>query len=146
MDRAPYFAHLEVESFYYGLLGKRSCGAVIIDDLWLATSAYCLNNAERATVQMGSAREPNDTKIVGPTHLVVTVENTNFFQHPNYNRIMSWNDIGKFQYRLKLTENDQNQFKSIEFLLLFYYYSFDSTSKCNSIFKIHCTHSDAKYV
>lgn len=96
LDRAPYFAHLEVESFYYGLLGKRSCGAVIIDDLWLATSAYCLNNAERAIVQMGSSREPNDTKIVGPTHLVVTVENTNFFQHPNYNRIMSWNDIGKF--------------------------------------------------
>lgn len=100
MVRAPYFAHLEVESFYYGLLGKRSCGAVIIDDLWLATSAYCLTNAERAIVHMGSAREPNDTKIVGPTDLVVNVENTNFFQHPNYNRIMSWNDIGKFQYLL----------------------------------------------
>lgn len=93
LDPIPYFAHLEAEVMYYGLLGKRSCGAVIIDDLWLITSAYCLNNADRLTVELGSSRTNVGSK---PSHMIITVEKSNFYQHPRYNKMMSWNDIGQF--------------------------------------------------
>lgn len=94
IGQVPYYAHLEVEVNYYGLLGKRSCGAVIIDNLWLATSAYCLNKAERLTVQLSSPPATNDTS--EPSQTYIKVERTNFFKHPSYNKMMSWNDIGEF--------------------------------------------------
>lgn len=94
IDQIPYYAHLEVEVKYYGLLGKRSCGAVIIEDLWLLTTAYCLNNADRLTVQLGSSAAIAD-ETLEPSHVIIEVEKTNFFKHPHYNRMMSWNDIGK---------------------------------------------------
>lgn len=95
IDPIPYFAHLEIEVMYYGLLGKRSCGAVIIDNRRLLTSAYCLRNAESLTVELGSLRATtNDTS--KPSHMIVTVEKMDFHQHPRYNQMMSWNDIGQF--------------------------------------------------
>lgn len=97
ISQFPFFAHLEVESNYYGLLGKRSCSAVLIDDLWLVTSAYCLNNAERAYVLLGSPNASNNTS--ERTFETITVDKSNLIQHPQYSRLMSWNDIGTVTFK-----------------------------------------------
>lgn len=87
-NQFQYFAYLDIQPFSkYDWLNYLQCGATLISDHWLLTTARCLSNARNVNIYLGVSKTNKEERFV---------DWNNFHIHPNYNNLTISNDIGKY--------------------------------------------------
>lgn len=87
-NQFQYFAYLDIQPFVkYDWLNYKQCGATLISDFWLLTTARCLSNARNVNIYLGVSKTNKEERFV---------DWNDFHMHPNYNESTVSNDIGKY--------------------------------------------------
>lgn len=81
-DEFPFFASIDIKNED----GTTAiCGASLLNDQWLVTTANCLKGADEVAVHLGSEEEGR---------IRINVPKGNWFENPQYNEERFVNDIG----------------------------------------------------